>query len=169
MKSNACMTFAYDAPSRTLGWLFSDGSTLEYVHADVAPVDSLTIPALVHGFKQKIADGGAISRNAETGKPATVADKRDAMARIVENLKAGDWYAERKGGGAIGGLLAVAIANVDGSDVEKVREYLKGKTQKQRDAIGANKKYAGELAKLRKARVVDLDVSAEMAELDAMK
>jgi hypothetical protein len=45
--------------------------------------------AMYHGFIQRISDGGALSRNTETGKPATPEDKMARMKRIAEHLESG--------------------------------------------------------------------------------
>lgn len=40
--------------------------------------------AMMHGLKQKIGDAGAISRNPDTGRSATTADKLAAMEEVRE-------------------------------------------------------------------------------------
>ena len=45
--------------------------------------------AMYHGFIQRISDGGALSRNPDTGKPATAADKLARMQRIADHLESG--------------------------------------------------------------------------------
>ena len=45
--------------------------------------------AMIHGFVQRISDGGALSRNPETGLPATPADKMARMQRIADHLMSG--------------------------------------------------------------------------------
>lgn len=162
MKSNSVMEFAYDAPSRTLSWLFKDGGVVEYTHADVTPIDSLTIPAIVRGFKQKIGDAAAT----DMGTP--MAEKRAAMLVVVATLNAGQWNAERAGGGNAGGLLATAIANVKRMEIEKVRAFLKGKTKAQRDAFAAKEDYATEIQRLTALRIAGVDTSGMEDELDGL-
>lgn len=45
--------------------------------------------AMIHGFVQRISDGGALSRNPDTGLPATPADKMARMQRIADHLMSG--------------------------------------------------------------------------------
>ena len=45
--------------------------------------------AMMHGFEQRIRDGGAQRRDAETGASATPEQKREAMLRIAEHLMSG--------------------------------------------------------------------------------
>lgn len=45
--------------------------------------------AMYHGWNQRIADGGALSRNPENGQPATPADKLARMQRLAEHYESG--------------------------------------------------------------------------------
>lgn len=45
--------------------------------------------AMMHGFEQRIRDGGALGRDKETGASATPEEKREAMLRIAEHLMSG--------------------------------------------------------------------------------
>ena len=45
--------------------------------------------AMIHGFVQRISDGGALSRNPDTGLPATPTDKMARMQRIADHLMPG--------------------------------------------------------------------------------
>lgn len=162
------IVYSYDAPSRTLEWIFGDGSTVSYQH-DAQGLMALHEMALVHGFKQKIADAAAIARNTETGAAATIAGKRDAMQKVVDQLNDGEWNAVRTGGtGNVGGLLAQAIANIKKMDIAKVREFLKSKTKAQRDAIGAKPEFAEEMARLWKERAKGVDITEALEELDGL-
>ena len=44
--------------------------------------------ATIHGVKQKLVDAAAISRNPETGRPATIEDKYNAVREAFERLMA---------------------------------------------------------------------------------
>lgn len=75
---------------------------LNLVHADAKA------RAMVHGFIQRVSDAAALSRDEETGLPATPADKLAAMAALVEHYSSGtsEWSRKREGGGRPeGGLL----------------------------------------------------------------
>lgn len=45
--------------------------------------------AMIHGFVQRISDGGALSRDPDTGLPATPQAKFDKMCRIRDHLESG--------------------------------------------------------------------------------
>ena len=71
--------------------------------------------AIWHGIKQKLVDAAAISRNTETGRPATIEDKFNAVKVVFDRITSADgtWNAVREGGGgATGGLLLRALCNV---------------------------------------------------------
>jgi hypothetical protein len=69
--------------------------------------------AAFHGYIQRISDGGALSRNADTGRPATPEDKLARMSLIADHLMAGgsDWNLRVSSGprGVDGGLIVMAI------------------------------------------------------------
>jgi len=69
--------------------------------------------AMVHGFIQRISDGGAISRDPETGLPATPETKFNRMKRIAEFYEAGadEWAIRAQVGqrGPDAGLILTAM------------------------------------------------------------
>jgi hypothetical protein len=100
--------------------------------------------ATIHGITQKLVDAAAISRNTETGKPATAADKYAAIKEVYDRLVAGGpWNAEREGGTS-GGILFAALCRLyDGKrTAEQVREFLAGKTDAEKTALRGNPKVA---------------------------
>jgi hypothetical protein len=70
-----------------------------FVECDTAKISDPTTreTAFYHGVKQKVSDGAAIEKDTETGKPATNAEKKAAMQKIVENLYAGQWVMRASG------------------------------------------------------------------------
>src|SRR5271154_3801394 len=52
--------------------------------------DDIRNMAILHGLKQKLVDGAAMSRNAETFKPATADEKYEAVKKIAERLTSPD-------------------------------------------------------------------------------
>ena len=165
--TNDRIVYSYDAFARRLEWTFGDGSTVYYTIPHDEFLEPICNAALIHGFKQKIADAAAIARNPETGKSATMADKRAAMQKVVDQLNDGMWNAERTGGtGNVGGLLAVAIAAVKGLPIERVREFLKGKTKAQREAMALVSPYREKIAELIAARTKDVDTNEMEDELN---
>lgn len=84
--------------------------------------------AMVHGFIQRISDGGALSRNPETGQPATPADKLARMQRIAEHLMSGstEWALKAVVGEGVnvGLVLQAMIALGKARDVDHANELV---------------------------------------------
>jgi hypothetical protein len=86
--------------------------------------------AIIHGLKQKIVDAGAISRNTDTGRSATVADKFAAMHEVylrITDPAAPSWNkVERNStGGTSGGLLFRALTRLYPTKTpDAIRAYL---------------------------------------------
>jgi len=104
--------------------------------------------AMIHGFVQRISDGGALSRNPETGKPATPEDKLARMARLADHLMSGstEWAIKAQASaGPDSGLIVRAMVHAGlGADVEAI-EALLAKTQIKRelDRAASLKLWAG--------------------------
>ena len=110
----------------------SDGTE---VRVDAALLsESVRHAAMMHGLKQKIGDAAALSRNPDTGRSATVADKMAAMEEVAARLRAGGWNKDRDGTGStgVGGLLFRALCIQRPSmDPARIREWLAGKDKKE--------------------------------------
>jgi len=128
--------------------------------------------ALAHGYKQKIADAGAIVRNTDTGKSATDAEKRAAMQAVADRLNSGQWNAERTGKRETKVTLIVvdalveAIVAIRGRDVEAVRAYVESKAEDVRFALAMSDEfrmaYATAVTALKPAKKLDEDMAAEL-------
>jgi hypothetical protein len=71
--------------------------------------------AETHGWVQRISDAAAISRDPETGKPASPADKLAAMQTLVDHYESGSEEWSRVGQGGGGKSLTIeAIARIKG-------------------------------------------------------
>lgn len=99
--------------------------------------------AMMHGFEQRIRDGGALGRDKETGASATPEEKREAMLRIAEHLMSGsdEWAlkvaAPKKDDP---GLLLAAIGRATGKDQAGVEALLTTTMAKRSvDRVGALK------------------------------
>lgn len=159
------MKKTYDAPSRTLTWIYGGSiPDLTYTVPTIVSDDPTADHALVNGYAQKIGDAGAIARSTETGKSATDADKRAAMQTVVDRLVAGEWNATAKTRAPktidVGALVA-AIAGISGKGVVAVRAYVEGRTEEQRAALAGSKQFAAAYATaLAQARpATDIDTS----------
>lgn len=106
--------------------------------------DAVRERALIHGMTQRISDAAAISRNPETGKPASAADKLAAMKNLCDyyNGGAAEWNrkrAESAGAGYANGLLAEALKLAYPEKTpERIAEYIKGLKASERVALLAS-------------------------------
>jgi hypothetical protein len=126
--------------------------------------------AALHGFKQRIGDMAALSRNPDTGQAASPADKFDAIVRGVEHYESG--AAEWNLRGAVGertsgeiGLLSRAIAEVKGTDAIKVRDWLKTKSRAEQVAIALSAEVKPVMDRMRREAAGDVDAEGLLAEL----
>lgn len=146
---------------------FADGSPgLTLMEHDVN--DDISRELRWHGAKQKIGDAGAISRNPETGRSATIADKRAAMLEVRDRLAAGQWNKVRAEGGGGKGLLLSALLRLRPTATEDVmRAWLDGKTDAEQAALRASAEIAPiiEAIKAERARPTDptIDTAAMLA------
>ena len=140
---------------------FADGSTATLMIADLT-YEILT-HAVLHGLKQKLVDAAAISRNPDTGKSATVADKRAAVEAVMMRLAAGAWNAARgEGGTGAGGLLFRALVRLyDGKkSPDDIREFLDGKDKKEQAALRKNPRVAAIIVEIQ-AEQADGDIDTD--------
>lgn len=122
----------------------------------VAPAafsDEIVRQAVLHGFKQKIVDAAALSRNPLTGASATAGDKYHAMLDVVHQLSAGDWNRRATGDGmASAGLLVAALVRVTGNELAAVEATVKGWTPEQQAAMRADAAVAPTIATIKAER-----------------
>lgn len=145
----------------TLALTFANGETLT-MRGDALTSDVQQY-ALMHGLKQKLVDAAAISRNTETGRPATVEDKYQAVKTVYDRLLAGAWNATREGGGATGGLLLQALVRMYAGrkTPDELRAFLADKTDAEKTALRKNPRVALIIEDIRaetgKAASIDTD------------
>lgn len=113
-----------------------------------------------HGWEQRLRDAAAISRDDETGKPATPADKFARVQALADYYMTGATEWARVGHGGGGRSITIeAIARVKGMEYEAVEAEV---------AEFAKKKYAGDtkkaLAFLREGKRVMEAIAAIRAE-----
>lgn len=130
-----------------LNLTFADGRKLNLHVSECS--QEIRDAAMMHGFKQKLVDAAAISRDPVTGKAATIDTKYDAVREVYDRLtdRAGTWNKIRgEGGGTTGagGLLYRALVRLyDGVQTpEQVKAYLAPLTGEQQAALRKNKKIA---------------------------
>ena len=94
--------------------------------------------AAVHGFIQRISDGAAMSRDRETGKPATPAEKMARMKAIADHYASGvnQWGMNRTGTGEGRGqgpsIIVRAFAAIQGLSVADALARVREHAEKQR-------------------------------------
>lgn len=143
---------------------FANGKELAITSAMLSP--EIMEHAIWHGIKQKLVDAAAISRNTETGRPATIEDKYQAVKTVFDRITSADgtWNAVREGGaGAAGGLLLRALCKMyEGKKTkEQLVEYLETKTPEQKTALRKNPKVAAIIEELREASAKESGVDSE--------
>lgn len=122
--------------------------------------------ATLHGLKQKLVDAAAISRNTDTGRSATTADKFEAVREVHTRLLAGSWNKGREGGGAArGGLLLRALMEFSGKSREVAEAWLDAKTDAERSALRKSPKIAEIIERLKGPAVGGVDTDALLGEL----
>lgn len=135
-------TISTSINGQTLVMTFANGDTLEINAATLSK--DIQNQAMMHGLKQKCIDAAAISRNTETGKSATVADKFAAVHDVVTRLKDGQWNKVREAGaGNEGGLLIRALCELYPRQTrESLMEFLSKKTPAEKNALRAHPEVA---------------------------
>ena len=126
--------------------------------------------AIFHGLKQKLVDAAAISRNPETGRPATVEDKYQAVKTVYDRLLAGQWNATREGGGNAGGLLLQALCRMYAGrkTPDQLREFLADKSDAEKTALRKNPRVAAIIEDIRaeQGKAANIDTDELLGELD---
>ena len=143
---------------------FSNGETLTIRANDLSA--QILGQCAMHGLKQKLVDAAAISRNPDTGRSATVADKYAAVREVYDRLLSGEWNKTREtGAGGSGGLLFRALCiTYPAKTPEAIREYLAKRTAEEKTAL--RKKFAELIATLKAPADDGTDVDAMLDELD---
>ncbi len=146
-----------------------DGSLLVFNVAGVGAIEFDTRKvhednrerAIMHGFKQRLSDAAALSRDATNGQPASPADKYAAIQALADFYMTGtpDWSRRAEGGGERGSITLEAIARVKSCDMTTADAMV---TKLAADKFGGIKKDA--LAYLRKSAKVQEAMIAIRAE-----
>ena len=137
-----------------LVWTFGDG--IEPLSVDVAALAAdVREHAMYHGIGQKVGDAAAL------GKGSTVAQKRAAMAEVIETLVGGEWNRKRAGAPKLNlGDVTTAVARTltDG-DVDRANLLIDNLARKRnigRDeaarAFAEDVRVATELVRIRDSR-----------------
>jgi len=93
----------------------------------------ILVQATLHGIKQKCVDAAALSRDPTTGRSATVVEKRDAVAEMIERLMSGTW--NDRGAEGSSALLNALIAAYPDRSRDSLSTWLKTKSDKEKRAL----------------------------------
>ena len=147
----------------TLVMTFKDGKTIELNAGTLS--EEIQRTAMMHGLKQKLGDAAAISRNAETGRAASIADKYNAVKEVADRLTTErQWNKTREGGSGGGSLLLRALCELQPRKTrEQLSEWLATKTDKEKAALRASEAIA---AKIASYKATDIDTESLLAELE---
>lgn len=150
-------------PSLTLE--FSSGSVVMFRMSDLTP--EIATQCMLHGLKQKLVDAAAISRNPDTGRSATVADKYTAVKEVADRIRSGQWNKSRGDGSTTaGGLLFRALCQMYADKTpDAIKAFLDKKTPAEKAALRATAKIAAIIDTLRQPSD-DVDTDAMLADLE---
>ena len=147
---------------------FANGKELAITASQLA--NNVMEYAILHGLKQKLVDAAAISRNPETGRPASPDDKFQAVKAVYDRLLAGQWNATREGGSGNGGLLFQALCRMyEGRKTpEEIRAFLDTKTDAEKAALRKNPRVAQIIEEIRaeQGKAAGIDTDELLGELD---
>ena len=119
--------------------------------------------AMMHGFKQRLADGAAIQRDTDTGASATPEEKAARIQLLADHYMSGstDWNlrtAEPKAEGDGTWIAKALVALGKSADVEAATALIKK---------FADAKHGGQLGPARKALGAAADIKQKVLELKA--
>lgn len=123
---------------------FANGKSLVIARTDLS--EGILAYATIHGLKQKLVDAAAVSRNPDTGRPASIDDKFAYVREVYDRITQpnGTWNKVRgdgTGSSGAGGLLFRALTRLyPGKTAEELRAYLAPMTAEQQAALRGNKK-----------------------------
>lgn len=132
--------------------------------------------AMFHGFKQRLADAAAMSRNTDTGKAATPTEKEAAIRELADFYMTGteDWSRVGVGGGGKS-ITVEAIAAIKGIEYdaaeamveEMAKAKYEGDTKKCLAFLRTGAAVGAKIEEIRKARMPapKVDADAALAEL----
>lgn len=163
MKSNSVMSVTETDDG--LRFEFKDLAPLTLCPANLA--EAVRARGLIHGLKQKCVDAAAIARDPTTGRSATVEDKRNAVARVIDMLSRGLWTerkaAERRSDD--NALLVDALAEVLGKPRDAIIDKVRSYTKAQLNALRISERVKPVLERLEREAGGGLDSDALLDEM----
>ena len=114
--------------------------------------------AAFHGFKQRLVDAAAMSADTKTGKPATPAEKADAIEALIGFYESGTEKWSRLGeGGPTGGFLFEALCRKFGhmKAPSEIRAWLDKLDDKAQAALREDDEIAPIIAEIKAEKAKD--------------
>jgi hypothetical protein len=112
----------------------------------------ISVVELVFVLYYLYVDGAAIARNPDTGRSATIGDKREAVLAIIARAESGEWFARREGGGATTLLLAALVRVYPTKTPDALRAYIAGLDADGKRALERNPRVAPVIEAIRTER-----------------
>lgn len=128
--------------------------------------------AALHGFKQRIGDMAAQTKNPKTGESASAADKFAAILRGVDHFMSGspDWNLRVAASGpridSETLFLARAIAQLKSKDLDAMVDWVKSKPAADRAALALKPEIKFLIDGYRAAGAADIDTDEMLSELE---
>lgn len=143
-KRDTAITAEMDTENGELRLAFSNGESITVKVRELSA--EMVTHAVLHGLKQKLVDAAALSRNPDTGRSATIADKYNAVREVFDRIMAGQWNKGRGDGSSgtgNGGLLFRALCRLYANkSPEQIRGFLNGKSKEEQAALRKNARVA---------------------------
>lgn len=169
-KRDTAITATVDTEHGELLLVFSNGESITVRIRELS--QDMVTHATLHGLKQKLVDAAALSRNPDTGRSATVADKYATVREVYDRILAGQWNKSRgdgSSGAGTGGLLFRAVCRLYAQRTpEQVRGFLNGKSKEEQAALRKNPRVVAiiEEIKAESAKTGGVDSDALLNELE---
>ena len=141
MKSNSVINTQVNASIRTIEFSVVGAGSVT-LHLERVSRENLDYAAF-HGFKQRISDAAALSRDTTTGLSASPQDKLSAMKELVAFYESGtsEWTQRRQPGTSQIGLLWRAVCEIKADkDPSAIRESLSALKADELRALATNPK-----------------------------
>lgn len=133
---------------------FADGDKITLHSRQLT--EEIRAQALLHGLKQKLVDAAAISRDPETGRSATLADKKAAVMEVFDRILAGQWNKGREGGGdGVGraSLLFLALQRLQpNKPAAAIEAWLAARTDEEKAGLRKNPQIVRQVAEIKAER-----------------
>lgn len=121
-----------------------------------------------HGAEQKLGDQIAGLKGKDGGE-ADIDDCVFAVDELIERLKQGEWSQVSAGNGMAGSsVLAKALVEHTGKTIEKIKEFLSGKSQAEKVALRNNPKVKPIVERLEAEKAAKASKTATPIDTDAL-